>query len=672
MVKMMMETSKMTILNVDDFEPGLYAKSRALRLAGFEVYEAMTGEDALRLAHELKPQLVLLDVHLPDISGIEVCRRIKTDPSTEFILVIQTSATFTEVGDRVRGLEGGADAYLTEPIEADELVANVRAILRLRETEQRVIEREAWLDAVMSSIGDAVITTDLEGRVTLINPVAQEMVGWTEADAEGRPLMEVFRTINERTRLPSENPVVKVLRGESPAGLSDQDVLTSRDGRETPIDNRAAPIKDERGNFIGVVLAFRDITERKRIEKAREQSLRYEQEARHEADVARLRVEEASRLKDEFLATVSHELRTPLNHMLGWITMLRSGKLQQNKTQKAFDTIERNARAQGRLIDDLLDVTRIISGKLLIEPRQLEIAKVVEAAAESIVPAAEDKGVKFKTTLVPDAGMVSGDSDRLQQAIWNLLSNAVKFTPKDGHVELRLTRVNSQIEITVSDDGQGISPDFLPHVFDRFRQQDATTGRQHGGLGLGLAIVRHLVELHGGSVRVESAGEGHGSAFTITLPAAAAQAATSGEARGRSSVRESYGDLPSLNGVRVLLVDDLAEARELITFALVNKGAEVRAVASGAEGIAMLGEWRPDVILSDLAMPGEDGYTFIRNVRKLSKEGVGNIPAAALTAYVGSNERLKSLEAGYQAYITKPVEWAELIIVVASLAGRLG
>jgi signal transduction histidine kinase len=218
-------------------------------------------------------------------------------------------------------------------------------------------------------------------------------------------------------------------------------------------------------------------------------------------------------MKDEFLATVSHELRTPLNHILGWLTMLRSGKLQSEKTEKAFDTIERNVRAQNRLIGDLLDVSRIIAGKLLVEPRPVEIAKVVEAAADSIALAAEEKGVNFMTMLDPEAGMVSGDPDRLQQAVWNLLTNAVKFTPKGGHVELRLRRVNSQIEIAVGDDGRGISPDFLPHVFDRFRQQDATTGRQHGGLGLGLAIVRHLVELHGGSVRVESAGEGRGATF---------------------------------------------------------------------------------------------------------------------------------------------------------------
>jgi PAS domain S-box-containing protein len=669
---MMMETSKPKVLNVDDFAAGLYAKSRALRLAGFEVYEAATGIDALRFARELKPELMLLDVRLPDISGIEVCRQIKTDPDTSSILVIQTSATFTEGSDRIRGLEGGADAYLTEPIGAEELIANIRAIMRLRKAEQEVRRREAWLTTVMSSIGEAVITTDLEGGVITINPVAQHMIGWADAEAEGRPLTEVFQVINEQTRRPSENPVVTVLQEGSHTGLANYTLLVSKGGEETPVEGSADPIQDELGNVIGVVLTFRDVTGRKRMEKARDQLLSYEQEARRDAEVARRRAEEASRSKDEFLATVSHELRTPLNHMLGWLTMLRTGKLQADKTQKAFETIERNVRAQARLIDDLLDVTRIISGKLLIEPSRIEIAKVVEAAAESVRPAAEDKGVNFITKLAPDAGVVSGDPDRLQQAIWNLLSNAVKFTPKGGHVELRLTRVGSHTEITVSDDGQGISAEFLPHVFNRFSQQDASTVRRHGGLGLGLAIVRHLVELHGGSVRVESEGEGRGATFTITLPAADADETWPEESARSSSIDVAQAGLPSLDGLRVLLVDDLAEARELIKFALVNMGAQVRTAASAAEGLSALGEWRPDVILSDIAMPGEDGYSFIRKVRKLSEEDGGMIPAAALTAYVGSKEYNKSLAAGYQAYIAKPVEWAELIMIVASLAGRLG
>jgi PAS domain S-box-containing protein len=667
-----METSKTTILNVDDFAAGLYAKSRALRLAGFEVLEATTGKEALRLARELKPEIVLLDVRLPDLNGIDVCRQIKTDPATASIVVVQTSATFTEGSDRVRGLEGGADAYLTEPIEAEELIANIRAIMRLRKAEQQVREREAWLKIVMSSIAEAVITTDLEGRVTSINPVAQRMIGWTNEEAEGRPLMEVFRIVNERTRQPGENPIAEVLRGGGSASFANYNLLVSKGGEETPIDGSVAPIRDDGGNAIGVVLIFRDVTARKRIEKAREQSLSYEQEARREAEIARRRAEEASRSKDEFLATVSHELRTPLNHILGWVTMLRSGKLQAEKTQKALDTIDRNVRAQARLIDDLLDVSRIISGKLLIEPRLIEVAKVVESAAESIGPVAEGKGINFMTGIATDAGLVSGDTDRLQQAIGNLLSNAIKFTPKGGHVELRLTRAGSQIEITVSDDGQGISPEFLPYVFDRFRQQDATTGRRQGGLGLGLAIVRHLVELHGGSVRAESQGEGRGATFTITLPVTDGQPSPHREELRGSIAGALRADLPSLEGVRVLLVDDLAEARELIAFALASHGAEVKTAASAAEGLATLSDWRPDVILSDIAMPGEDGYAFIRKVRQLDEERGGMIPAASLTAYVGATEHLKSIESGYQAYITKPVEWAELIMIVASLAGRLG
>lgn len=665
-----MKTGKTTILNVDDHEAGLYAKSRALKLAGFEVHEATSGNDALRLVNELKPQLVLLDVRLPDVSGIEVCRRIKTESSTASILVIQTSATFTEASDRVRGLEGGADAYLTEPIEADELIANVRAMLRLREAEQQVREQEAWLRTVMSSIGDAVITTDLEGRVTSINPVAQGIVGWIEEEAQGRPLMEVFQIINGQTRLPSENLVAKVLREGSIVNYTNNSILVTKDDKEIPIDDSAAPIKDEQNNLIGVVLTFRDITERKRAEEEREQSLVREQEARREAEAARQRAEQASRLKDEFLATISHELRTPLNHMLGWITLLRGGELQPEQSRKALETIERNVHSQNRLIGDLLDVSRIIAGKLHIEPRPIEIADVVEAAAESARPTADKKGVHLLTKLDPQAGIISGDAERLQQAVWNLLSNAIKFTPEGGHVQVRLERVNSQVKIIVSDDGQGISADFLPHVFDRFRQEDASSSRQHSGLGLGLTIVRNLVEMQGGSVRADSAGEGLGATFSITFPVASDQAPPAESKRRSQIVDERRAGLPSLDGVRVLLVDDAADARELFILMLGKSGADVKAVASAAEAFSLLREWRPDVILCDIAMPDEDGYSLIRRIRQMDEERGETIPAVALTAFAGSKDRLQAFAAGYQMHIAKPVERAELVAVVANLTGR--
>ena len=667
----MTEIPKPKILNVDDYEPGLYAKSRALRLAGFEVYEAMTGTDALRIVEEVKPQIVLLDVQLPDINGIEVCRRIKDNPATAQILVIQTSATFMESRDRVRGLEGGADSYLTEPVEADELIANVRAMLRLRKAEQDAREREAWLATMLRSIGDAVIATDMEGIVTLINPIAQTLVGWTDVGAKGRPIAEVLPVINAETREAGESPIFRVLKEDTNVSHENHNILVTKEGREIPIDDTAALIKDEQGAQIGVVLIFRDITERKRAEEERENSLIREQEARREADAARQRAEQASRLKDEFLATISHELRTPLNHMLGWITMLRGGELHEEQIQNALETIERNVRSQNRLIEDLLDVSRIIAGKLRIEPRPIEIADVVEAAAESARPAAGDKSIHLETTLDPQAGIVSGDAERLQQAVWNLLSNAIKFTPEGGHVRVRLERANSHVKIIVSDNGQGISPDFLPHVFDRFRQEDATTSRQHGGLGLGLTIVRSLVELQGGSVRADSEGEGLGSIFTITLPVAVDHAQPPPETkRGNQTVRKRRSDLPSLEGARILLVDDETDARELFTLMLNKSGAEVITAASGAEAFSLLEKWRPDVILCDIGMPDEDGYSFIRRVRQLDEDRGGVIPAVAITAYASSKDRLQAITSGFQMHIAKPVERAELVAVVANVLGR--
>jgi signal transduction histidine kinase len=384
---------------------------------------------------------------------------------------------------------------------------------------------------------------------------------------------------------------------------------------------------------------------------------------------ARTAAEAASRAKDEFLAVLSHELRTPLNAVYGWARMLRSGQIEGEAVQRALDVIMRNANAQVQLIDDMLDVSRIVTGKMRLDVRPVDLKAVVEAALDAVRPAAEAKHLRLQAVLDPQALGITGDPDRLQQVVWNLLINAVKFTPRDGRIQVRLRRVNSHAEIVVSDSGQGVAPDVLPHVFERFQQGDSTSTRRHTGLGLGLALVRHLVELHGGTVEAASAGEGQGSTFTVKLPVAIARE-EAGPSRGRVHPPAAVPVLgPSLRGLRVLVVDDDRDGLELVATMLINMGAEVRTCPSAAEGLEALQAWCPDVLVSDIEMPGEDGYTFIRRVRALDAK-VARTPAVALTAYGRVEDRLRTLSAGYSMHIPKPVDPAELATVVASLAGR--
>ncbi len=387
-----------------------------------------------------------------------------------------------------------------------------------------------------------------------------------------------------------------------------------------------------------------------------------------EARRAQAQAEEANRLKNEFLATVSHELRTPLNGILGWAKILHAGGLPAAKTQQALETIERNARLQNRLIEDLLDISRIISGKLRLDMRELNLAAVIEAALSIVRPAAEAKAVHLQTFLDPAVGLVVGDADRLQQVVWNLLSNAIKFTSSGGQVSVRLKLVQTQVELSVSDTGAGISPAFLPYVFDRFRQADGSITRSHGGLGLGLAIVRHLVELHGGTVQANSLGEGQGTTFTVSLPLIATSQSATPPLMGESLSPEFEG---RLQGLRALVVDDDPSARELLTTLLTATGAAVTAVESSAAGLAVLASAPPDIIISDIEMPGEDGYSFIRRVRNGDGRGA-QTPAIALTAYARVEDRVRALSAGYQMHVPKPVEPTELILVIASLFNRSG
>ena len=416
--------------------------------------------------------------------------------------------------------------------------------------------------------------------------------------------------------------------------------------------------------FDGITI---DVTDRKQAESEREKLLASERAARSE-------VERASQLKDEFLLTLSHELRTPLNAILGWSQLLRKGTMDGQKMAQGLDTIERNVRVQAQLIDDLLDMSRIISGKIRLNVQRVELGSVIEAAVETVRLSAEVKAIRLQQVLDPLAGIVSGDPARLQQIVWNLLSNAIKFTPKGGRVQVVLERVNSHLEISVIDTGQGIKPEFLPHVFDRFRQADASTTRNHGGLGLGLSIARSLTELHGGSIRVKSAGEGKGATFIVSLPLVVVHPETvEPDDFDREGAISTSGDYrsPVLNGVKVLVVDDEPDARELIKIVLEECHAEVVTAASTQEALEVLKRERPDVLVSDIGMPQADGYQLIRQVRNLDPNRGGIIPAVALTAYARAEDRKRALLSGYQMHISKPVEPSELIVIVASLTSLI-
>jgi len=392
-----------------------------------------------------------------------------------------------------------------------------------------------------------------------------------------------------------------------------------------------------------------------------------------QAGVDRSAAEAAMRARDDFLSTLSHELRSPLNAVYGWATMLDRGQLDPAQSRHAFQVILRNVSTQVRLIDDLLEVSRVASGKVRLFVQPVDLEAVVQDAIESIRPAADAKGIRVQSVLASPGGPISGDRDRLQQVVWNLLGNAVKFTPKDGRVQVRLQRVRSQVEIVVSDTGQGIEPTLLPHVFDRFRQGEGGSGRPHGGLGLGLALVRSLVELHGGTVAARSAGVGAGATFVVRLPVmlAASTEPAPGDDADRNGARPAAGE-QSLAGLRVLVVDDDPTAVELTRAFLVRAGADARGCLSGVEALETLRRWRPDVLLSDVEMPGLDGYTLVRQVRALDAGDGGRTPAVAVSAYSLPDNRVRSLRAGFNMHVSKPVEPGELIAIVASLAGRVG
>jgi PAS domain S-box-containing protein len=697
------------------------------------------------------------------------------------------------------------------------------AMLRATRLETERFSR-ARLATTLRSIGDAVIATDVNGAVTMMNPVAEKATQWPEAEARGRPLAEVFRIVNEQTRAVVQSPVDKVLELGAIVGLANHTVLVRRDGTELPIEDSGAPIKAEESAPVeGVVLVFRDVAEQKAAEARRTflaeatatlaESLEYqvtlarvarlavprladwcavdivtdealpkrlavahvdpakvkyahELEQKYPSDPnaptgvpnvlrtgkselysdipdellvastkdaehlrvarelglrsamivplvargrtlgaitfvmaesgrrydtddlafaddlarrfaiaienaelyraersARQSADVANRAKDEFLAIVSHELRTPLNAILGWAKLMSQREFDEARRARAVETIERNAVAMAQLIEDLLDMSRIVSGKMRIDPQPVSLDAVVAAALDSIKPAADAKGIEITTHLHETIPTVLGDAARLQQVVWNLLSNAVKFTAKGGHVDVTASTSSDAAIVRVKDDGVGIARDFLPYVFDPFSQEDARITRARGGLGLGLAITRQLVELHGGRIEVTSEGEGRGATFTLALPIRPhdeQRAESTAEMRGRVSS-------PALHNLRVLVIDDERDARELVQAILADRGCDVTLASSVDEGLAILDTRLPDVVLADISMPNRDGYDFIRELRARTSERGGDLPAAALTAYARAEDKTRMLAAGYSLHVPKPIDPNELVDVVASL-----
>jgi PAS domain S-box-containing protein len=605
---------------------------------------------------------------------------VRTDPANvEYLRAFVASGyRLTDVESVERDREGNPKFFSNNLVAAVESGSIVRAWgtqrdvtdRRLAENAMRVSEERLRRAQQAARLG--TWDWDLKSGEVVWSEGIYELLGLAPGS---------FDTNFERWRefvLPEDSEAIDKIMGEVLAhggGFSTELRVRRADGEVRWLASIGRVETGEDGSACRALGVNIDITERKRTEEERELFLAREQ-------AARLQAEEANRLKDEFLATLSHELRTPLTAILGWAHMLKAGGLDDATARHAIETVERNAHAQRQLVEDVLDVSRIVTGKLRIEQTAVNLLDVVRAALDSVRPAADAKRIEVRCAFDPRVGTVAGDPSRLQQVVWNMLSNAVKFTTAGGVVKIGVERLLAQTRITVSDTGQGIAPDFLPYVFDRFRQADGSTTRQHGGLGLGLAIVRHLVEAHGGSVHAYSAGLGQGATFTVDLPPLPGDALASlesrvlksaepkGDARAEGKDDEGGDVAPPLVGLRVLLVDDDEDAMEMLAAFLSHGGAEVATAVSAAAALKELGVRAFDVIVSDIAMPVVDGYELMRRVRALGEERGGQTPAVALTAYAGDGDRAQALRSGYQRHIAKPVEPRELLQLIADLAGK--
>jgi signal transduction histidine kinase/DNA-binding response OmpR family regulator len=715
------KTPAMTILNVDDYPISREAISLILQQEGFAYIEAKTGAEALRYVSQPEaglaiPDLVLLDVKLPDINGYEVCRRLKEDSATSAIPVLMISGVLDSVEDKTRGLNSGADGYLTKPVDTSELIATIKALLRIRRAEK---EARAEVEAAKRRYwGLALGSRDIDRedapvaqRPSSCEPIARAILSSMPAQIALLDRDGVIIAVNDAWELFS--------RKNTPAGAFDNQAMigmnyltlcetATRDRNDTAqeaLTGIRSVLRREREDFTmeypcrttesvqwyllratplpeavgGAVVSHLNVTAQVLAAEDRARLFEREQEAL-------ARAEAVGQSQEEFLAAASHELRAPLQSILGWTKLLRGKPLSQEDAAYALEAIERSALALGNVISDMLDMSQVVTGNLRLNARTFDPVPIVEAAMDTARAVAEAKGISIGSAFDPSIREITGDPARIQQIVWNLISNAVKFTPPGGHVNIQLKRSGphppgagarrhvEEIEIVVQDSGAGIHPEFLPYVFDPFRQEDGSRTRKYGDLGLGLAMVRGLAELHGGEARAESPGKNRGATFTVKLPLPGKRAYAEGALEIPATTLYpgmEFERVQKLDGVRILVVDDDPDSASLTGYMLNRWGADVRTAVSAAEALEFFERyhtWRPDILVSDIQMPGIDGYELMRKVRELESVRGKNIPAIALTAYTRAEDRIRALNAGFHIQIAKPVEPAELLAVVESFA----
>ncbi|HYF16485.1 MAG TPA: response regulator [Ramlibacter sp.] len=644
-----------TVLVVDDNPATRYATSRVVRAAGFRTAEAASGAEAL--AHcERGVSAMVLDVHLPDIDGFEVCRILRAQPDTRSLPIVHLSAAYIKNEDHVAGLDAGADGYMVHPVEPAVLVATLQALIRARTAEDELRRSERRFRAIYDQAHGGIALVDEQGRFADANPAMLRMLAREREEVLGRSVGSLAPAEwRERIEHAFAGAAIDGWRGEFP--------LVEPGGRLVHMQwSLSAPV----GKGMRVATAI-DVSERHELEQRRHELLEREQAARAQA-------ERHSRTKDDFIAVLSHELRTPLNAIVGWVHILkRRGTTPEGV--RGLDAIERNVKTQARIISDILDVSRINSGKLQLERQWIDPAELVRSSIASLGFAVNEKRIRVETDVEQAHEPAWLDAARYQQIFWNLMTNAIKFSPEGGQVLVALERRGDRLRLSVRDFGVGIKPEFIPHLFDRFSQSDSPGNRRHGGLGLGLSIVKHLVDLHGGEAGAESAGPGHGALMWVDLPVHATAAPAPVDlvdTQDSRSQEEAEAQARPLQGLDVLVVEDDREASEMMTIVLGDRGAQVRVARDVDGALREVARARPDVLVSDIGLPGQDGYQLARTLRGQEAPGAPRLPMVALTAFARPEDRRKSLDAGFDQHLAKPLKPHLLLGAITELLGQEG